>query len=188
MGNAHRPQGPGKCNRKHTAERAAANFFVVAAWCFSRSSPRLERWVLTLPHIGPMVRDYRAGLGMPRRAKLIAISMIVVFVTLSVVVFIGAWPLRLAVLVSVSGSNLQALIDASAGGGEFRVVAVGADREGAQRVGQLDLAAATGLGGLHHPEDRRVEHVAADSDDVGADQRGAYSAGQPGRVQLQEMT
>jgi len=73
-------------------------FFIIAAWCFSHSSPRLERWVLNLPRVGPMVRDYRAGLGMPRRAKLIAISMIVVFVTLSVVVFIGTWPLRLVVL------------------------------------------------------------------------------------------
>ena len=73
-------------------------FFIIAAWCFSHSSPRLERWVLNLPRIGPMVRDYRAGLGMPRSAKLIAISMIVVFVTLSVVVFIGTWPPRLVVL------------------------------------------------------------------------------------------
>jgi uncharacterized membrane protein YbaN (DUF454 family) len=73
-------------------------FFIIAAWCFSHSSPRLERWVLNLPRIGPIVRDYRAGLGMPRRAKLIAISMIVVFVTLSVVVFIGTWPPRLVVL------------------------------------------------------------------------------------------
>ena len=73
-------------------------FFIIAAWCFSHSSSRLERWVLNLPRIGPMVRDYRAGLGMPRRAKAIAISMIVVFVTLSVVVFISAWPPRLVVL------------------------------------------------------------------------------------------
>ena len=73
--------------------------FIVAAWCFSHSSPRLERWVLNLPRIGPMVRDYRSGLGMPRRAKVIAISMIVVFVTLSVVVFIGTWPVRAVVLV-----------------------------------------------------------------------------------------
>ena len=76
----------------------ATVFFVIAAGCFSRSSPRLERWVLNLPHIGPLVHDYRAGLGMPRRAKLIAISMIVVFVTLSAVLFIASWPLRLAVL------------------------------------------------------------------------------------------
>jgi uncharacterized membrane protein YbaN (DUF454 family) len=72
--------------------------FIIAAWCFSHSSPRLERWVLNLPRIGPMVRDYRSGLGMPRRAKVIAISMIVVFVTLSVVVFIGTWPVRAIVL------------------------------------------------------------------------------------------
>ena len=73
-------------------------FFIVAAWCFSRSSPRLERWVLNLPRVGPMVGDYRAGLGMPLRAKAIAISMIAVFVTLSVVLFIGSWPWRLVVL------------------------------------------------------------------------------------------
>lgn len=73
-------------------------FFIVAAWCFSHSSPRLERWVLNLPRIGPMVGDYRAGLGMPKRAKVIAVSMIAAFVTLSVVVFIGGWPWRLLVL------------------------------------------------------------------------------------------
>ena len=50
-------------------------FFIAAAWCFGRSSPRFERWVLGLPHIGPMVRNYRDGLGMPRRAKVAALSM-----------------------------------------------------------------------------------------------------------------
>lgn len=50
-------------------------FFVVAASCFGKSSPRFEQWVLDLPTIGPMVQDHRAGLGMPRRAKVIAVSM-----------------------------------------------------------------------------------------------------------------
>jgi len=72
--------------------------FIVAAWCFSRSSHRLERWVLDLPRIGPMVRDHRAGLGMPRRAKAMAVSMIVVTVGLSVTVAIDSWPTRLVVL------------------------------------------------------------------------------------------
>ncbi len=58
-------------------------FFIVAAWCFARSSPRLERWVLDLPRIGPAVRRYRAGLGMPRRAKEWAIGSIVFFSGLS---------------------------------------------------------------------------------------------------------
>jgi uncharacterized membrane protein YbaN (DUF454 family) len=54
-------------------------FFILAAWCFSHASPRLENWVLNLKGIGPLVRDHRAGLGMPRRAKFIATACIVVF-------------------------------------------------------------------------------------------------------------
>ena len=72
--------------------------FIVAAGCFSRSSPRLERWVLGLPRIGPLVRDHRAGLGMPRRAKVFAIVAIVVAVTLSVVFALDSWAIRIAVL------------------------------------------------------------------------------------------
>jgi len=73
-------------------------FFVLAAACFARSSPRFERWVLDLPTVGPMVRDYRAGLGMPRRAKIIAITMMVAACSLS------AWlvgvPIGVAILLA----------------------------------------------------------------------------------------
>ncbi|MGH9280188.1 MAG: YbaN family protein [Acidimicrobiales bacterium] len=64
-------------------------FFIIAAWCFARSSPRFEQWVLDLPKIGPMVRDHRAGLGMSRRSKAIAVTMILVVSTLSGVFAIG---------------------------------------------------------------------------------------------------
>lgn len=60
-------------------------FFIVAASCFARSSPRFEAWVLDLPGVGPMVRDYRAGLGMPRRAKVWALGTMWAFVALSAV-------------------------------------------------------------------------------------------------------
>jgi uncharacterized protein len=60
-------------------------FFIIAAACFARSSPRFEQWVLDLPHIGRAVRDYRAGLGMSRRAKAFAITMMLAFGTLSIV-------------------------------------------------------------------------------------------------------
>ena len=62
--------------------------FVLAASCFAKSSPRFERWVLSLPRIGPMVADHRAGLGMPRRAKVVAVSMIVVAVSASTILAI----------------------------------------------------------------------------------------------------
>ncbi len=64
-------------------------FFVAAASCFARSSPRFEQWVLNLPRIGPLVRDHRAGLGMPRRAKVVAVTMILVVATASGVFAIG---------------------------------------------------------------------------------------------------
>jgi uncharacterized membrane protein YbaN (DUF454 family) len=64
-------------------------FFIVAAACFSRSSPRFERWVLNLPKIGRTVTDYRAGLGMPRRSKVVAVTMILAVSTLSAVLVAG---------------------------------------------------------------------------------------------------
>jgi uncharacterized membrane protein YbaN (DUF454 family) len=59
-------------------------FFIIAAWCFARSNPRLEAWVLGLPRIGPAVARYRAGLGMPLAAKRWAVASIVGFSSLSV--------------------------------------------------------------------------------------------------------
>lgn len=66
-------------------------FFIAAAGCFSRSSPRFERWVLNLPGVGPMVRDYRAGLGMPRRAKVISVTMIWLAIAFSAWALWGTW-------------------------------------------------------------------------------------------------
>ncbi|MCY3785683.1 MAG: YbaN family protein [bacterium] len=73
-------------------------FFILAAGAFSRSSVRLERWLLSLPAVGPMVRDYRAGLGMRRRAKVMAVSMIVIAVGISTGLAIGSWTPRAVVL------------------------------------------------------------------------------------------
>ena len=76
-------------------------FFVMAAWCFGRSSPRFERWVLNLPKVGPLVRDYRAGLGMPRRAKRVALSSMGIAVALSA--YINRDRALLATVIVVAG-------------------------------------------------------------------------------------
>ncbi len=59
-------------------------FFIAAAACFARSSPKLEAWVLNLPGFGPLVREYRTGLGMPRRIKILVVTMIIVACTISI--------------------------------------------------------------------------------------------------------
>ena len=74
-------------------------FFIVAASCFARSSPRFERWVLDLPKIGPMVRDHRDGLGMPRRAKAVALTMMWTAIVLSGLA-LRQRPVAVAVLVA----------------------------------------------------------------------------------------
>ncbi|GAA4019652.1 hypothetical protein GCM10022631_36360 [Deinococcus rubellus] len=58
-------------------------FLVLAAWCFSRSSPRFEAWLLGLPVVGELLSDYRAGKGMPLRAKMVACLSIALAVGLS---------------------------------------------------------------------------------------------------------
>ncbi|CAN5588749.1 hypothetical protein BH20ACT2_BH20ACT2_20320 [soil metagenome] len=80
-------------------------FFVAAASCFARSSPRFERWVLDLPAVGPLVRDHRAGLGMPRRAKVAAIATMVVAVALSVTFALSSpWTRAVVVLAGAVGT------------------------------------------------------------------------------------
>jgi uncharacterized protein len=76
-------------------------FFIVAASCFARSSPRFEAWVLGLPRIGPMVRDHRAGLGMPRRAKGWALATMWLFVGLSAFL-VRSRPVIAAVILAVA--------------------------------------------------------------------------------------
>lgn len=73
-------------------------FFVLAASCFARSSPRFEQWVLSLPKIGPLVRDYRAGHGMPWRAKVAAVASMTVAGLASVVFALKSPVLRGVVL------------------------------------------------------------------------------------------
>ncbi len=44
-------------------------FFLIATWFFAQSSPRFYNWVMNHRLIGPLIRDYRAGKGIPRWVK-----------------------------------------------------------------------------------------------------------------------
>ena len=50
-------------------------FLIVAAWCASRSSPRLHNWLLSHPHFGRPLRDWDEQGVVPRRAKWFATVM-----------------------------------------------------------------------------------------------------------------
>lgn len=80
-------------------------FFIVAAWCFSRSSPRFEQWVLALPRIGPLVADHRAGLGMPRRTKTVAVATMWTAIGLSALTLQDRlWILAIVIAIGLVGT------------------------------------------------------------------------------------
>ncbi|WP_417628041.1 YbaN family protein [Pararhodobacter aggregans] len=54
-------------------------FLLLAAFCFARSSPRLEIWLLEHPRLGPPIRDWRAEGAISPRAK--ALAMIAIAAT-----------------------------------------------------------------------------------------------------------
>ena len=47
-------------------------FLIIAAWCFARSSPRLEGWLLDHPTLGKPLRDWRASGAIPPSGKAMA--------------------------------------------------------------------------------------------------------------------
>lgn len=57
-----------------------APFILLAAWCFSRSSKRLHRWLVEHRTFGPLVRDWEAHGVIRLRAKLLATAVIVLLV------------------------------------------------------------------------------------------------------------
>ncbi len=49
---------------------------LLAAYCFARSSERLHQWLLSHPYFGPILRNFAAGKGVPRKVKIRAIVTI----------------------------------------------------------------------------------------------------------------
>ena len=71
-------------------------FLLIALWCFSRSSPRLEAWLLNHPRFGKSLRDWREHGAIPRRAKIAAVSLM----TMSYLIFLfGTRPTVLPALI-----------------------------------------------------------------------------------------
>lgn len=62
-------------------------FFILAAWCFAKSSEKFYNWLINHPRFGKFIRDYREHRGMPLKAKIIAVTMVIVAIGSSVFFF-----------------------------------------------------------------------------------------------------
>ena len=72
-------------------------FLVLAAACFIRSSQKLFDWLIANKTFGPYLKDYREGKGIPFRAKIVALTMIVIFVSFAVFYAIEVKPIKILV-------------------------------------------------------------------------------------------
>jgi len=74
---------------------------ILAAFFFFRSNERMYRWMIGHPRFGPALRDYRAGLGIPRKAKVWAVCAIAA--TFSVTIFLAVdSAVGIAVMVAIA--------------------------------------------------------------------------------------
>ena len=72
-------------------------FLVLAAACFIRSSQKLYDWLIANKTFGPYLKDYREGKGIPFRAKIVALTMIDIFVSFAVFIAIEVKPIKILV-------------------------------------------------------------------------------------------
>ncbi|NPD16477.1 YbaN family protein [Xinfangfangia sp. D13-10-4-6] len=80
-------------------------FLILAVACFTRSSTRLERWLLAHPQFGPLLRDWREKGAIPRRAKWMAAGGMALGFALFVLGSQPGWPL-IALVLAVMGYGL----------------------------------------------------------------------------------
>lgn len=62
-------------------------FVLLASWCFYKSSPRLQAWLLQ-SFLGKYIRDYKEKGGLTMRKRLYIIALMATMVSVSIIFFI----------------------------------------------------------------------------------------------------
>ena len=72
---------------------------LLASWCFYRSSPRLQAWLLQ-SFLGKYIREYRDKGGLTTRKRVYIILLMATMVAISTIFFIKTLPIRIIVWVA----------------------------------------------------------------------------------------
>ena len=72
---------------------------LLASWCFYRSSPRLQVWLLQ-SFLGKYIREYRDKGGLTLRKRISIIFLMATMVAISTIFFIKTLPIRIIVWVA----------------------------------------------------------------------------------------
>lgn len=58
-------------------------FLLLASACYMRGSDRMHHWLMNQRHLGPYLRSYQQGRGIPLRAKITALALMWTSLTVS---------------------------------------------------------------------------------------------------------
>ncbi len=83
-------------------------FLLLAAACFARSSPRFHTWLIEHPRLGPWIRGYLDGEGIPLKGKAWAIGLMWASIALSCYLVPVPWA-RVLMLISAIGVTVYIL-------------------------------------------------------------------------------
>lgn len=71
---------------------------LLAAACFARSSSRIHAWLIGHRHLGPFISGYLDGRGIPLRAKVMAISLVWLTITPTVLFIVPLLPVQILLI------------------------------------------------------------------------------------------
>ncbi len=80
-------------------------FLLVAAFAFSRGSPRMRAWLIDHARFGPMIADWEERGAISRRAKVLAVTLMAVVFGLGLALALPVWALTLQGLCLVGAAT-----------------------------------------------------------------------------------
>jgi uncharacterized membrane protein YbaN (DUF454 family) len=83
---------------------------LLAAACFARSSEKFHTWLVEHDHLGPLLRDYLHGAGIPLRVKRAAIGMIWVSFSATTLLFAQALWLKVLLIATAATITIYLLL------------------------------------------------------------------------------
>ena len=80
-------------------------FLIIAAWCFAKGSPRLHNWLMSHPKFGAPLRNWQERGAIPRRAKILAVTMIAASFAFTYMIGVPHWVLAVVAVTLISVST-----------------------------------------------------------------------------------